>query len=275
MLELPVVMSDDEASFTDYAAITTAVAWAKATTVLPVHERWGVWDQDNVLEVLVQSSGLEFESRTELEVLDGANLLLVGQEIIQFADAEQLGPSAWRLSKLLRGRRGTEWAMSTHQVGETVLVLNSAALTRTSSLDEVGLARFYRAVSIGSDPSLPAPVAFTNEAASRKPYAPVHLRGSRNGGGDLTITWLRRTRYSGEWRDLVDVPLNEASEAYEVDVLDGAGQVVRTLSSTSPSVVYTAANETADFGAPQAVVDVAVYQASSAVGRGFAGRATL
>jgi Putative phage tail protein len=263
--------SSDGVGFTDYAAITTAVAWAKATTVLPVFDRWGVWDTENVLEVLVQSAGLEFESRTELEVLDGPNLLLVGQEIIQFADAEQLGSSKWRLSKLLRGRRGTEWAMSTHQVGEAVLVLDPVALSRTSSLDEVGLARFYRAVSIGSDPSLPAAVAFTNTAASLKPYAPVHVQGSRNGGGDLTITWVRRTHYSGDWRDLVDVPLNEASEAYEVDVLDGTGQVLRVLSSATPSVVYAAADQTADFGAPQAAVDVSVYQISAAVGRASPG----
>jgi hypothetical protein len=52
---------------------------------------------------------MEFESRTELEVLDGAQLLPVGQEIIQFVEAEQLGAAEWRLSKLLRGRRGTEW----------------------------------------------------------------------------------------------------------------------------------------------------------------------
>ena len=267
--------SSDGVSFADYAAITTAVAWAKATTVLPVHERWGVWDSANFLDVLIQSPGLEFESRTDLEVLDGANLLLVGQEILQFANAEQLGASEWRLSKLLRGRRGTEWAMSTHQVGEVVLVLDPAALTRASSLDEVGLARFYRAVSIGSDPSLPAAIAFTNEAASLKPNAPVHLQGSRNGGDDLTITWVRRTRFSGEWRDLVDVPLNEASEAYEVDVLDGTGEVLRTLASTSSSVGYPAADQTTDFGAPQGAVEVAVYQLSAAVGRGFAGRATL
>ena len=270
-----VYRSSDGVGFTDYAAITTAVAWAKATTVLPLHDRWGVWDTGNLLDVLVQSPGLEFESQTDLEVLDGANLLLVGQEILQFANAEQLGPSAWRLSKLLRGRRGTEGTMATHQVGETVLVLDPATLTRTSSLDEVGLSRFYRAVSIGSDPSLPAAVAFTNGAASLKPYAPMHIKGSRNGGGDLTIAWVRRTRYSGEWRDLVDAPLNEASEAYEVDVLDGTGQVVRTLSSTSPSVIYPAADQTTDFGAPQGAVDVAVYQVSAAVGRGFAGIATL
>jgi hypothetical protein len=206
---------------------------------------------------------------------NGANLLLVGQEILQFADAEQLGPSEWRLSKLLRGRRGSEWAMATHQVGEAVLVLDPAVLSRVSSLDEVGLARFYRAVSIGSDPSLPGAVAFTNQAASLKPYAPVHISGSRNGAADLTITWLRRTRFGGEWRDLVDVPLNEASEAYEVDVLDGAEQVVRTLSSSSRSIVYTAANQTTDFGTPQSAVAIAVYQTSAAVGRGFAGRATL
>jgi hypothetical protein len=103
----------------------------------------------------------------------------------------------------------------------------------------------------------------------------VHLRGSRNSGGDLTITWIRRTRFSGEWRDLVDVPLNESSEAYEVDVLDGTGQVIRTLSSSSPSVTYSAADQTTDFGMPQSVVEVAIYQLSAAVGRGFPGRATV
>jgi hypothetical protein len=37
----------------------------------------------------------------------------------------------------------------------------------------------------------------------------------------------RRTRFNGKWRDLVDAPLNEASEA-EIDVFDGVGHVVRT-----------------------------------------------
>ncbi len=174
----------------------------------------------------------------------------------------------WRIARLLRGRRGTEGSMSTHQVGEVVLVLDPTTLVRVASLDQVGLSRFYRAVSIGSDPSLPEAVAFTNEAASLEPYAPVHIRGSRNGASDLTITWVRRTRYSGEWRDLVDVPLNEASEGYEVDVLDG-GEVVRTLSSSSPAVVYDAADQTADFGAPQSAVEIAVVPAERRGGAGL------
>ena len=144
-----------------------------------------------------------------------------------------------------------------------------------SSLDEVGIERLYRTVSIGSDPSLPDAIGFTNEATSLKPYAPVHIQGSRNGAGDLTITWIRRTRYGGAWRDLVDVPLNEASEAYEVDILDENDGVLRTLISSSPTITYTAADQTTDFGAPQSSITIAVHQLSAAVGRGFAGRATL
>jgi hypothetical protein len=51
----------------------------------------------------------------------------------------------------------------------------------------------------------------------------------------VSITRIRRTRYGGVWRDSVDVPLNDAGEAYEVDALDGAGEVVRTLAGTTPS----------------------------------------
>ena len=270
-----VYRSSDGVSFSDFKAITTPAGWAKAASVLPVNDRWGVWDEDNVLEVIVQTSGLIFESRSDLDVLDGANRLLVGQEIIQFTSAVQVGPQTWQLSRLLRGRYGTELAIGTHQPGETVLLLDPTTLTRVSSLDEVGIERLYRTVSIGSDPSLPDAINFTNKASSLKPYAPIHIQGSRDGAGDLTITWVRRTRFGGAWRDLVDAPLNEASEAYEVDVLDGAGEVVRTLGSSAPTVTYTAADQTSDFGAPQPAIAIDVHQLSAAVGRGFAGRAIL
>ena len=91
--------SSDGVSFSDFRAITTPLTWAKAATTLPAYDRWGVWDDDHVLEVTVQSPGLIFESRSDLEVLDGGNLLLVGQEIVQFATALQIGSLTWRLSK--------------------------------------------------------------------------------------------------------------------------------------------------------------------------------
>ena len=82
-----------------------------------------------------------------------------------------------------------------------------------------------------------------------KPLCPVHVRGARS-GGDLAITWMRRTRIGGDSWDAVEVPLGEDSESYEVDILDGA-TVKRTLAATTPAATYTAADQTADFGAPQ------------------------
>jgi len=72
----------------------------------------------------------------------------------------------------------------------------------------------------------------------------------------------------------VTVPLGEDSESFEIDVLSGA-TVLRTLHATTPSTLYAAADETADFGATQSSLAVRVYQMSATVGRGFPASATL
>jgi hypothetical protein len=44
--------------------------------------------------------------------------------------------------------------------------------------------------------------------------------------------------------------------------------VVRTVAAASPTVTYTAAQQTADFGSVQSAIAVRVYQLSATVGRG-------
>ncbi len=61
-------------------------------------------------------------------LMAGGNFALVGDELIQFGRAEQLAPGLFRLSRLLRGRRGTEWAAATHSVGEAFCVIDPADL---------------------------------------------------------------------------------------------------------------------------------------------------
>jgi hypothetical protein len=72
----------------------------------------------------------------------------------------------------------------------------------------------------------------------------------------------------------VDVPLGEDAEAYEVDIRQGA-ILKRRLAATTPSILYAAADELADFGAPQASLSVVVAQVSGTVGRGFERAATV
>jgi hypothetical protein len=111
-------------------------------------------------------------------------------------------------------------------------------------------------------------VVFTPHGVNLRPFAPVHVRGNRDAGGNLAVSWVRRTRVGGGWTDGSDVPLAEESERYEVEILNGA-TVVRTLTCTMPTVSYSAAEQTTDFGAPQASVSLRVYQLSAVVGRGI------
>jgi hypothetical protein len=117
---------------------------------------------------------------------------------------------------------------------------------------------------IGNPSYLDVQHAFTGRGLV--PLSPVHLRGSRS-GGDLTITWKRRTRVGGDSWDSVEVPLGEDAERYEIDILDGIN-VVRTLSATSPTATYTAAQQTDDFGSPQSSVSLRITQLSTTAGRG-------
>ena len=124
---------------------------------------------------------------------------------------------------------------------------------------------------IGSPNHLDVSHAFTG--AGLKPLAPVHARGTRS-SGDLTLTWIRRTRIGGDSWDGIDVPLGEDEERYEIDILDD-GNVVRTLAATSPSAVYSAADQTSDFGSPQASISLRIYQMSATRGRGTPAEVTL
>ena len=89
--------------------------------------------------------------------------------------------------------------------------------------------------------------------------------------GDLTIRWTRRSRalVADAWEQ-VEVPLAEDFESYDVQILDGAA-VKCTLTSSTTSVLYTAAQQIADWGAPLGpgqTLAIRIYQLSNRLGRG-------
>jgi hypothetical protein len=64
--------------------------------------------------------------------------------------------------------------------------------------------------------------------------------------------------------------MSETREAYDLEILDGGGAVIRSFSGISQhSQVYSAADQAADFpaGLPNPLT-VTVYQLSSLTGRG-------
>jgi hypothetical protein len=215
-----------------------------------------------------------FAGDTPLNVLNGTNALLVGSELIQFTTAVQNADGSWTLSGLLRGRRGTEWAIASHAAGDLVLMPSTGVQRIQDRLAIVGQLHFKKGVTAGQDPSTVSAQDFTIAGNDLKPYAPVHIAGTRDGSNNLTATWIRRTRVG--WMNLSQdpVPLSEDSEAYSINILNGS-TVVRTITASSPTVAYSAADQTTDFGSAQASVSMKVYQMSAQVGRGFAGAAVV
>lgn len=220
------------------------------------------------------------ESISETSLLAGLNAAAIGDngrwEIIQFRDAELVSSpgTQWRLTGLLRGRRGTEWAIGSSLDGDRFVLLDSALMRVPMNIAAIGAERSHKGVLVGTSLEATTAVDFTGNAVALKPFSPVSVEGEWD-AGDLVITWIRRGRIGQELPSGTDIPLSEASESYEIDILDGE-DVIRTLTASSQTVTYTAAQQAADFGSPTPTeITVRIYQLSAVVGRGYAAEATL
>lgn len=243
------------------------------------------WDYENTITIRSLNYHKEYllESASLLSVLAGTNTAAIGKEgegweIISFADVQDNNDGTYTLSTLLRGRRGTEKKTSATKNTFVLLLTNAIAFVEISS-EDAGVQRGYKVCTIGKSLEKTTTRKWSSNGDSIKPWNPVFIRGTRNSSGDITITWLRRSRGEDSW-NTADVPLFENTESYEVDILDGSGNVIRTLStnginSDQSGVTYTATQQNDDFGSLQSSVDVAIYQLSDVLGRGFPGKSTI
>lgn len=237
-----------------------------------------VWDEANTLTVTVVNDEVLTSASASDVVERNANLAWIGGadgqdgEIINFRTATLGSPAGtYVLSGLLRGRLGTEAAVSSHGSGERfVLLTERDALYRVDyGPADWNAARTYKPISINADDATPE--VLTNTGRSTRPLAPVHLTGTRNGtNDDVEIAWVRRTRFQTPAIGGGVVPLGEQTEAYEVDVYLAASPAVvaRTLTATTPTVTYTAAMLAADGYSPGDLIACTVYQMSGVFGRG-------
>jgi hypothetical protein len=267
--------SVDGVSFGEIAPVGDNSPLGSVATALPDGSSW-VIDNANVLTVTLDDPTVLLPSITEDELLAGGNPLWLGPttgeggELLQFMDAVETSPGVWELSGLLRGRKGTEYATATHGPNERLAMLSTSTTKRVDfGPADWNKQRAYRAVTLFGDPTAAPVEQFTNTGEGKRCYAPTHPRGSRNGSNDLTLTWVRRTRLNQPGLGNGSVPLGEAVESYQVDIIVSA-VVVRTIASATPSIDYTAAEQTADGITPGDPVSGNIYQISDVRGRGHA-----
>jgi len=84
-------------------------------------------DCENGFDLQLVDAGQWLTSCDDAALAAGENLAILGGELFQFGRAEALGEGKFRLSRLLRGRAGTEWACAGHSEGGSVLPRGSAS----------------------------------------------------------------------------------------------------------------------------------------------------
>jgi len=216
----------------------------------------------------------ELESVSPEDLANGENTALIGNAIIRFQTATLTATNTYTLSGILQGKRGTEWATGGHGADE-LFVLLSDYLERVDGLtSDIGLPLQFKAITGDQDLTDVSPISITPAGNSLKPYSVVNPAATKDATGKVQITWQRRDRKAGEATTYDNLPLSETSESYEVDIMNGS-TVVRTLTSSTPFVDYSTANQVTDFGSLQTTITVRIYQLSALVGRGTLKSATL
>lgn len=266
-----VFKSDDNVTYGSFSQLEQPACVGNILDTLP-DANPDIFDRSSSIQVSLITGSLE--SVTETAVLNGANLALVGDELIQFTNAELVSENKYKISGLLRGRLGTEYAVNGHMAAERFVLIDQATAREQMPVQLIGLERKYKAVTFGATLTSAAEEDFVYNANCLRPYSPAHVAGSRDISGNLSISWFRRTRIGGELRDGIDVPLSEESEKYEIDIYNGS-DIIRTLNSATAEAEYSTADQIADFGSNQPSIKIAVYQLSAIVGRGFPAQAII
>ncbi|MDF1854913.1 glycoside hydrolase/phage tail family protein [Pseudooceanicola sp.] len=233
----------------------------------------GLIDRGAGVSVRLTSGALS--SISDDALLAGGNLLAIGDgtsghwELLQFRDAVLTGPQTWLLSHRLRGQLGSDALMpSVWPVGSWVVLLDGGPTQIALSPAQRRQARHYRsgpAQRPYDDPSYRHDIlAF--DGIGLRPFAPTHLTGVWS-GGDLGLSWIRRSRIEGDSWDGLEVPLGEERELYLLRILQG-GTLLREEQSEAPVWTYTEATQTADGLAP-GLFEVQVAQVSAVFGPGL------
>lgn len=262
--------TDGGTTYGEVASSAAAAVIGTASDVLTPFYGGNIFDEGGVATVVLTSG--ELASTTELAVLNGANEAILGDEVIQFKNAELVDDDTYELTGLLRGRLGTEWAMDSHAIGERFALL--PVLRVPDQFSELNRTRDFKPVTFGGSIASTTAQGFTDTGASLRPYSPVLLGGGTDGSGNVALHWTRRTRIGGSWAGTSGLPLSETSEVYVVQIWNADySQCARIIETTTPSATYSSADQVTDFGADQQTIYFTVGQVGSA-GLGTQARGT-
>jgi hypothetical protein len=265
------------ASLDGFSLFSTASVPAQFGTLAAALAVGPYWRFDLANALLLDISSGSLQSVTDEQLFAGANALALETatgiwEVLQFGQATIVTTGRWKLTRLLRGQSGTEDAIvPTAPIGSRIVFLGASLVPLPVTEAELGMPWNWRIgpVDRAAGDAINLALAFTPQGRGLRPWSPVRIKGVWQGSGDITLSWLRRTRsLAGDSWNAPEVPLGETTESWDIEILNGGGAMVRTVSGIGATTwTYTAAMQTADFGALATSLRLRVFQ-NGQLGRG-------
>lgn len=237
----------------------------------------GVWDEATTLDVALWGGSLAAAS--EAVVLAGACRVAVRApnglwEVLQYARAELIAASTWRLGRLLRVQGGSDdvWHdLATIPAGADFALLDEALVALPIAVADLGVELTLRVGPAREDytRSSHTEVVVTPTGRGLWSWSPCRLVATVDPlGGDVRFDWIRRSRAPGAdaW-SAGEVPLPETAEAYRLEIRRD-GTLVRAVETNEPGWTWAKAVRDADLGAAPADVTVSVAEIAAVVGPG-------
>lgn len=222
-------------------------------------------DERHRVDVTLIAQDMELTPATHAMLSQGANMCLIGNELVQFGTAERIDLATYRLGALRRGLRGTEWAMA-HEVGAPFLLLERDRLVDVLASDSAaGIGSVVRVSAIGIGDAEPADAALTIRGEAIMPPSPVHLTVKAADGG-WRFDWVWRSRSGWQGSSGWEAPNAEDSERYAVELRSGDA-TVRATEVATPAWTYDAAAIASDATAGTQMTLVVRQIGSLALGR--------
>ena len=234
----------------NYQLITTHIKQATsgfALSPLAPFNAGNITDKKNSADIVLLAG--ELASISHQHLLAGGNIALLGAEIIQFQTAEIIGPNKYRISNLLRGRYNTEAAINNHQIGENFTLLDDKLLPLKLGPENIGTNHTYKIISHGKIANAPA-INFTYQGQCYKPFSTILSKITKQ-QQNFTITWKRRARKNGLWKDFIDVPPDETIMQYRITIYDKNHNMLNSYITAEQNFTYQEAMQITDFGEVQ------------------------
>ena len=222
---------------------------------LPAGLEWYT-DETNAVVVELYTDD-DLESRSEVEFLNGGGAFALSYshggnrptwEVMQFRDAEKIGPKLWKLTTIHRGQKGT--LPNTHSPGDQFVLLDSSVLRLPAQVawlwaggappgETARPPLVHRAVSNGQTPDTADVVESLYLGFSQREWSTAQVMAERD-GGTITASVIPRQRFGTSMNPIRSVNF----EGYEWQVATTpSGDVLTTVTTgpDEPNVTMTVA----------------------------------